>query len=231
MQYDLYKLVNAKPSEQYTASEHIGGGINIRNADYYAVKRLSSSDFDLAKALIEGKKIQIKDPNLPAFVWGRRFHEAVLEPQKVDFAKETIDILTAVKSFNNSPYSELIASCLKEVEYYFFQDELPCKAKMDAIDPKNGVLYDLKTTNCEDLDCMIKSLVKYNYDRQMAFYLDALQLKQCNILFYSKKNFKFYRVGLSEKAIEFGRAKYKSILQALKEKQLFDKIMEIKYGT
>lgn len=231
MQYDLSKLVNAKPSEQYTASEHIGGGINIWNADYYAVKRLSSSDFDLAKALIEGKKIQIKDPNFPAFVWGRKFHEAILEPHKVDFNVQNVDILTAVKRFRESNYFETIQHCLKEVEHYFEMCGIPCKAKMDAIDPKNGVLYDLKTTNCEDLDCMIKSLVKYNYDRQLAFYIDALQLKQCNILFYSKKNFKFYRVGLSEKAIELGRSKYENILKQISSGNLFNKIMQIKYGT
>lgn len=230
MQYDLSKLANATfGGSEYTTS------INLTEAarweDYYSVRRLSSSDFDLCLAVIYGKKIQMKDANFAPFVWGRAFHTAILEPHKTQESELPIDIKYAVSMFRASEFSSKLSHCLKEVSHYFTCYDLPCKSKMDAIDHRNKTLYDLKTTNCTEIECMIKSIAKYNYDRQMAFYLDALGYERCEIIFYSKQSREFFSVVPTKEMIDFGRYKYKSILKKVRDNNLFNQIIQIKYGA
>lgn len=148
-------------------------------------------------------KLNIQDNaiNPIAARFGTSFHTLLLETQKpIDWSFHTpiehAKILAMRDSFNsvwNQFYREYpIAAQQTEVVKTWTDPEtgLPCKAKIDlkADNPGPGrtptlfdptitpFLVDLKTTSAKDANEFYDLFVKYGYDRQAAYYLDAYGL-------------------------------------------------------
>lgn len=125
-------------------------------------------------------------PQYPAraLVFGKAFHELVLEPKQ--FAFEDYNLRAseekALKQMSLSMLSNKIAydwfvSAKKEETRQWIDraSGLMCKGKLDLnLDGVN--IGDLKTTSARTQDEFIASLTRYDYDRQAAFYLSSSKI-------------------------------------------------------
>ena len=96
---------------------------------------------------------------------------------------------------------------------------LKCKARIDALHVSKRVLVDLKTT--EDASDFERSIAKYRYHRQAAFYMDgaaAVGLEPLEFVFIAVEKtapFGVRSAVMSGAAIEVGREEYQEILQGI----------------
>lgn len=195
---------------------------------YYQQKRLSNSMFDYVLPALKNKEIS-KKVVTPQMVFGTAFHTAVLEPHKfVETQVDNADLLLIRKMkqsiCENKEISVFLEKCIKEVEYFFEIRGLPARLKADAIHIKSSHLLDIKTTS--DISNLQKTVKNYNYDRQMAFYLDALELKKATLIFVCKKTFAVKKYTLSRQELQRGRDKYHYLLNLIVENNLFEKLCE-----
>lgn len=211
--FDINKLNDAIPA--------IGG--------YYSLKFLSNSLLDYVLPLVEGKEVK-KKVTTPQMVFGTVLHTALLEPHKfvaaVCSSSDLLLINRIKRSFEeNEQVTRILYRSIKEVEYFFNVRKIPAKLKADAIDISAQHLYDIKTIS--DIANIEKSIVNYNYDRQMAFYLDALNLHKATLIFVCKKTFAIEIYPLSEKQVQEGRNKYNYLLDLIEKHDLLEKLYEI----
>lgn len=114
---------------------------------------------------------------------------------------------------------------IAEGEYYWSQDVdgtgIKCKAKLDLVIPEANILIDFKTTRDAKPESFIKKgKYAYNYDRQMAWYLDAcIQAgtltadADCYFVAIEKEYpYAHSIVKVDKNAISEGREKYKALL-------------------
>jgi exodeoxyribonuclease VIII len=95
---------------------------------------------------------------------------------------------------------------------------LNCKARVDRLCEHAGFVADLKTTR--DVADFEKSIVRFGYHRQAAFYLDGLEAmtgERCRfgiVAVEPESPFACRAAFLSTEAIEFGRQEYRRALTA-----------------
>jgi hypothetical protein len=115
-----------------------------------------------------------------------------------------------------------------EKEIYFEYKDIPCKSKIDRLiinENENKVkLIDLKTTSKPNVD-FINSFFEYDYDRQLAFYKNAIdiyfnkfEIKEfevyiivCNTLSIYNNEVTVYKI--SNNLINSGKEKYEKLLK------------------
>lgn len=93
---------------------------------------------------------------------------------------------------SNAQIKSILDSSIKEVTF-FWKDErtgITCKCRPDALNldfsPDYGIIFDAKSTEDASRNGFRKSIVKFNYDRQSAFYTDgvfAVTGKKCHFIF------------------------------------------------
>lgn len=79
---------------------------------------------------------------------------------------------------SNPKAARLLERCtLREVSTTWTDDDsgLDCKARLDALAEKDGLVFDLKTCQDAGLDGFQRTAWKYGYHGQAAFYLDGLR--------------------------------------------------------
>lgn len=119
---------------------------------------------------------------------------------------------------------------IAEGEYYWSQEvdgaQIKCKAKLDLVIPKANILIDFKTTrDAEPKSFIKKGKYSYNYDRQMAWYLDACVqagslTKDADCYFVAiEKEYPYAHsiVKVDSNALEEGREKYRKLLSKYAE--------------
>lgn len=199
-----------------TNSSIIFGTPTTASSEYYSHKRLSNSLLDYIEPLVAGKEVVVRKAT-EQMRFGSLFHTLILEPHK--FAVELCDSkhLLLLKRLKEAIFSHEInyklSLCIKEVEYFFKIRKYDAKMKADAIHIADLHLYDIKTTN--DIAKVQESIEKYNYDRQMAFYLDALNLQKATLVFVCKQSFAVETITLTESMLQQGRNKYNYLLDLL----------------
>lgn len=96
---------------------------------------------------------------------------------KTAVSQEEFDRLIGVCSSvkQNDLANTLFADGKPEVSMLWIDDEtgLSCKARMDWFNQDGGYVVDFKT--CPDCLAFTRSICKWGYDRQMAFYLSGLK--------------------------------------------------------
>jgi len=80
-----------------------------------------------------------------------------------------------------------------EVSIYWDWHNIKCKARLDRVLIDEGIVLDLKTTDCVEPDIFAKKVVSLGYDFQAAFYARAAEIAY-------KKPFKFIFVAVERKA-------------------------------
>ena len=116
---------------------------------------------------------------------------------------------------NHPTASKLLDGCETEVEVFGELEGVKTKSRLDAI--KKNVIIDLKT--CEDASPkgFQRSIEKYHYDLQAAFYTDAANAK--SFVFIAVEKTAPYCIGIyfaSESLLENGRRKYRKALETYK---------------
>lgn len=92
---------------------------------------------------------------------------------------------------------------------------LPCKARADLYLP-GSLLVDLKTTSCGTSERFRKDAFRYDYDRQLVFYLQAFQAPEALLAGISKpKRGQVILLPLDEEMRETGTLKMRSLLEQL----------------
>ena len=111
----------------------------------------------------------------------------------------------------------------------------PCKARLDLVytSPKrqNALILDFKTTSARTQAQFLQSCYDYDYDRQVAFYLDSLRYAD-NDEWSTTKRFRFVLIGIVKQSphrlfavdatsipsfVDYGRKKYRFWLRKWQE--------------
>lgn len=70
-------------------------------------------------------------------------------------------------------FMELVMGCMSEVTGVWEREGIVCKAKADLLNPKEGILIDVKSTKDASLEEFRRTLWNRGYDRQLAWYADG----------------------------------------------------------
>jgi hypothetical protein len=241
-QQNTYKGILTLPEEQYRASE----AISKSDLDWIAPPRTPSH----YRAKKDGLIASIATP---AMKMGALVHRAVLEPDTMsefvtrpegldfrskegkawrdDNANKTIlthdeaaTIASIVDSVWSHPVAKRIFKGAKTEQCLFAEDSegMVRKARLDAL-VEGSIVPDLKTAACADAQEFEKSIGKFRYHVQAAYYLDI-----CNLLGIEKRDFVFVVVekeppfavavySLDEDAIRLGRMEYQRDLNMVRD--------------
>lgn len=152
--------------------------------NYRQIRAYANSDLSELFNLRMGKPLRPIDPKAARF--GTTFHQMVLEPHKpVDWSIHHVtervklqDMTEAFNEFWQEHYSRWDLTLNAEViqQWTCPQTGLPLKAKLDSVIIGDFTRYvvDLKTTSCRSSAEFFDCFIGYGYDRQAAFYLDAI---------------------------------------------------------
>ena len=166
----------------------------LTQEQHRALPQVSNTDLSELKAQVLG---QLRKPNPQALAFGSHFHTATLEPA------------TYARTTEKCPWEQLeqLARQVRRHRYcrdllYRGTPELTHTATHTAtgvavkIRPdllvtsragRRTTLIDFKTTSCQDLPHFLASAEQYDYDRQAALYLDALNADRFLIIGVQKK--------------------------------------------
>jgi len=199
------------------------------HSNYRAERRVSNSMLDYVVPLIEG--VVPKKKHLPAFAFGTLIHTALLEPHLFSYEKagnDAMQIYRCVQAFQDTPFfRELLETSLREVSHYWDCQDVPCKVRIDMVSVKYGLIADVKTTNATNSKEFTEYVSKYNYDRQMAFYCDAIGIDTACIIAISKKTCEPFLYTLTAEQLAKGREKYQTALRLIKENDLLEKLLDL----
>lgn len=123
-------------------------------------------------------QINAKKPSpetVEAIAWWNAFNAETAGKEIISQAD--FDMAQAVKqSVYDHPAAAALLEMVRCEETYFFTEPnsgAPCKMKTDALSENTGLIVDIKT--CEDASDagIVRSVLKYGYDHQAAFYFDG----------------------------------------------------------
>jgi hypothetical protein len=155
--------------------------------DYYQHSNISNSYLTEVKRIINGEPEQDLEE---VFEFGSLFHALVLEPEKADLNHKDLLIADAMKEclLEDSLVRSVLAhkSGINEKEFYREMLGFQCKGKLDRwIQGFMGL--ELKSTSATNALAFQQSILKYDYDRQCAWYIDLAEVPQMLIVGVSKK--------------------------------------------
>ncbi len=108
----------------------------------------------------------------------------------------------------------------EQVELFTDPDtKLGCKSKLDVLYRRTTIL-DFKTTSARSRSEFLQKCLEYDYDRQAAFYLDAVGGKR--FIFVGIQKVKphalfHFEATAADGFVGYGRKKYKALLRKWKE--------------
>ncbi|OIN61219.1 PD-(D/E)XK nuclease-like domain-containing protein [Arsenicibacter rosenii] len=191
--------------------------------NYRSIPRISNSDLTEFKNHIFGYN---KKKPVAAFAFGTALHELILEPHKVSELPGNIDLALVQKlalNAKNDKYLRWIVPFSRKEIIKLWEDPatgLALKSKLDIVH-KGRIVVDIKSTSCKSLADFLKSSENYDYDRQAAFYLDAIGAKQ--FLFVAVQKVAPFHIWIVQyyeggTFIAAGRKKYKTLLREWKRR-------------
>ena len=157
----------------------------MNDHEYRTLPAYANSDLSELFNLRTGNLNKPIDPKAARF--GTTFHSMILEPQKpIDWSIHHVTEHDAINKMRDSfnvfwadcfPAWDIRANVEVVRQWVCPVTGLPLKAKLDSLIVRNtqpSYAIDLKTTSCGSPDEFMESIHKYGYDRQAAFYLDAI---------------------------------------------------------
>lgn len=192
---------------------------------YYSIPRASASILSCVEALLLNMPLMKGKPETLEF--GRQLHEAILEPGKYAagfnvYPERYKPNELLIKKMSWSARQNILLnwmlrqpSCKVEKEIFFVDDDtgIECKLKYDI--GVNYALGDIKSTAEKTLAGFKETIIKYKYNRQGAFYLDATGAERITFFGISKvaphETFTF-TFTTNDPEIENGRQEYKRLL-------------------
>ncbi len=103
---------------------------------------------------------------------------------------------------------------------------LALKSKLDIVH-ENRLIVDIKSTACRTREDFVASCLKYDCDRQAAFYLDSLGAEVASgreftfVAIQKVKPFDIWRIQYSRESdfIDYGRRKYQALLSEWRHRE------------
>lgn len=210
--------------------------INLSETEYRSLPRIANSDLTELHFLQMGYAVRPIYPSTAQF--GTSYHQLILEPEKpvnwdLHTEKQRHDLMHMQRAWQHflSLYQQKGPFSFSSTEQILLFDQstpagtVACKAKLDAVGlyQDQPWVIDLKTTSAASLKEFVKCFDKYDYDRQAAFYLDALSLKldqslHNNVYFIGlqkQRPYHVYVVDMNQhpRMMQVGRQKYRNLLQ------------------
>ena len=194
---------------------------------YRALPAVANSDLSRLRDALDGRPPRTQtSSNEGALSFGTAFHTALLEP--ADYVpglpglNDTLEwwLVEGVKM--NAHLAELLEHGTPEVSVLFTeaQTDTLCKLRADLVVDHPGqpfTVIDFKTTNARDADHFLWQCSAYDYDRQAAFYTDALHAERFLLVGVQKvEPFGVFPIEVSEQMLSEGRQKYLRLLRLLK---------------
>jgi hypothetical protein len=122
----------------------------------------------------------------------------------------------------NAQLAELLEQGTPETSVLFTEPltDTLCKLRADLVVDQPGepfTIIDFKTTSARDADHFLWQCSAYDYDRQAAFYTDALQANRFLLVGVQKiEPFGVFTIEVSQQMLAEGRQKYQRLLRLLK---------------
>lgn len=189
--------------------------------NYRSLPRIANSDLSEFRAFLFGEQ-----PATPrhAFAFGTVLHGLILEPATFTDLPPDVNLPLARRLADLARANPFLRWALrfsrKEVVYLWTDSltGLPLKARLDLI-YRNRLIVDIKSTSCRSFADFLTSCDTYDYDRQAAYYLDAVGARK--FVFVAIQKVKPYSIWTVEHHadgtfIATGRKKYRRLLQEWK---------------
>ena len=194
---------------------------------YRALPAIANSDLSRLRAALEGRAPRAhSSANDSALNFGTAFHTALLEPEQYVAGLPGLNdtlvwwLVEGVKM--DTRLAGLLALGTPEVSVLFTepQSDTLCKLRADLVVAQPDqpfTIIDFKTTSARDADHFLWQCSAYDYDRQAAFYTDALQAERFLLVGVQKTEpFGVFTIEVSEQLLAEGRQKYQRLLRLLK---------------
>ena len=194
---------------------------------YRALPAIANSDLSRLRDALEGRAPRPRtSSNDGALNFGTAFHTALLEPEQYVPGQPGLNdtlvwwLVDGVKM--DTRLAGLLAQGTPEVSVLFTepQTDTLCKLRADLVVAQPDqpcTIIDFKTTSARDADHFLWQCSAYDYDRQAAFYTDALRADRFLLVGVQKiEPFGVFTIEVSEQLLAEGRQKYQRLLRLLK---------------
>lgn len=195
---------------------------------YRSTRRYSNSDLSEFYNFLFGIKDYMSHKALNL---GQVVHQHILEPNTVEGPEPGVDMVQVEKMVRaargHAFLNWIVQFSIKEgIQLWEHSSGLPLKSKLDAV-YKGRLVTDLKTTSCRSRKEFLRSCQRYHYDRQAAFYLDAIAApaayrpRFCFLAIQKIEPFAVWRFDYAtdDDFIESGRGKYLFLLDELARRE------------
>ena len=197
--------------------------------DYRSIPRIANSDLtEFKNKLLFG--IEPTHHSTPAQTFGSRFHEfLLLDTQTEPTGTGATPIRRMLEVMrNHTLFSKLLAAGTAESANFWDdpQTGLACKARTDLRHTALGLIVEVKTTSATTQQDFLAQALRYEYDRQAAFYLDGWRMidaaTQTLLLIGIQKqkphSVFIHEVDINSPFIADGRRKYQALLRSWKQR-------------
>ena len=194
---------------------------------YRALPAVANSDLSRLRDALDGRPPRPQtSSNAGALSFGTAFHTALLEPADYVPGQPGLNdtlvwwLVEGVKL--NTQLTALLERGTAEVSVVFTEPDTDtlCKLRADLVvdcPDEPLTIIDFKTTMARDADHFLWQCSAYDYDRQAAFYTDALHAERFLLVGVQKvEPFGVFTIEVSETMLAEGRQKYQRLLRLLK---------------
>lgn len=191
--------------------------------DYRALPAIANSDLSRLRDFLSGRGARSVG-NSVALSFGTAFHTALLEPDSYVPGQKGVNdslvwwMVEAVRY--DADLRQMLDEGIAEPSCLFTNAETNtlCKLRADLIVPTPGAytVVDFKSTAAGDWHQFASQCAAFDYDRQAAFYLDALQADRFLLVGVQKTApHGVFLVEATPAMLADGRAKYRALLTLL----------------
>ena len=191
--------------------------------DYRALPAVANSDLSRLRDFLNGRGARSAGNNA-ALSFGTAFHTALLEPDSYVAGQKGVNdslvwwMVEAVRY--DAELLRMLETGLAEPSCVFTHPETGtlCKLRADLVIPTAGAytIVDFKSTMAHDWQQFALQCSMFDYDRQAAFYLDALQADRFLLVGVQKAApHGLFLVETTPAMLAEGRAKYRALLTLL----------------
>ncbi len=201
--------------------------LRVSYDDYRALPAIANSDLSRLRDALDGRPPRRDSGlNAGALSFGTAFHTALLEPDDYQAGQPGLNdtliwwLVEGVKL--NTELSRLLAHGLTERSALFTEPatDTMCKLRADLVLDQPGQPYtivDFKTTMARDAEHFRWQCSAYDYDRQAAFYTDALRAERFLLVGVQKvEPFGVFPLEVPADMLAEGRRKYMHLLKLLR---------------
>ncbi len=191
--------------------------------DYRALPAIANSDLSRLRDFLNGRGARSAGNNA-ALSFGTAFHTALLEPDSYVAGQKGVNdslvwwMVEAVRY--DADLRQMLETGVAEPSCVFHHPETNtlCKLRADLIVPTPGAytVVDFKSTMANDWHQFALQCSVFDYDRQAAFYLDALHADRFLLVGVQKAApHGIFLVEATPQMLSEGRAKYRALLTLL----------------